>query len=564
MSHYQNVDRADPPVAANTVLARRERSRDLWIVMSGLLITFVVALIAMRDPGDDADIVFRYVVRWLHGRGLTFNDGEFVEGFSSLSWTLLLAGVSRVTGADVALAAVVLNVIVLLATGVAIDYALRVAGASPTARAVTMFAFSAAYVYARVCFFGLELGLFGLVLTVFCALILRASDERGHNNQKRSIFPALGVVGGLLFATRPETVPVLPAVLLALLVRSTARARSLLRAAAGYGLVVAGIETWRRMYYGGWLPNSAVAKSISLSDPHVIGTVEQRLIDGATYVYAAYRTYPILAVIALALLALAARRALSARSILLCIPVVWGHFVVVENGGDWMQSYRLITMYFPALLLVGWSVATDLRTRYGELSVLVITAVALVLHISASVRAYNDEPYIALHFDNHGAVRWTHNSEKRGFAYVYETAGHALKDVWKSGDIVAAESVGIIGYLAPEMYLHDPTGLMDRVLAHDPDAAQGTFGRMNWRYSMSLKPAVVLLHWWPHQNPWPAYGVGYPAQFDRYCIRAPIQMDPVVLYVIIRKDHPQYGDAIRTAGGQPLQVDAGGNAYCPP
>jgi hypothetical protein len=47
---------------------------------------------------DDAYIVYRYVDRFLALQGLTYNNGEHVEGFTSLLWTLLLAAGSLISG----------------------------------------------------------------------------------------------------------------------------------------------------------------------------------------------------------------------------------------------------------------------------------------------------------------------------------------------------------------------------------------------------------------------------------------------------------------------------------
>ena len=40
---------------------------------------------------DDAFISFRYAENLVHGRGLVFNVGERVEGYSNFLWTVLLA-----------------------------------------------------------------------------------------------------------------------------------------------------------------------------------------------------------------------------------------------------------------------------------------------------------------------------------------------------------------------------------------------------------------------------------------------------------------------------------------
>lgn len=50
---------------------------------------------------DDAYISFRYAERLLEGKGLTFNDGEKVEGFSNPLWIFILALTSKITTVDI-------------------------------------------------------------------------------------------------------------------------------------------------------------------------------------------------------------------------------------------------------------------------------------------------------------------------------------------------------------------------------------------------------------------------------------------------------------------------------
>ena len=42
---------------------------------------------------DDAFISFRYAANLLAGEGLVYNHGEWVEGYTNLSWTVVMAGV---------------------------------------------------------------------------------------------------------------------------------------------------------------------------------------------------------------------------------------------------------------------------------------------------------------------------------------------------------------------------------------------------------------------------------------------------------------------------------------
>ena len=60
------------------------------------------------------------------GQGLTFNDNEYVEGFTSLVWTLLVSLAARITGLKVHVVSVVLNYLTIVLTAVATSRMLRV------------------------------------------------------------------------------------------------------------------------------------------------------------------------------------------------------------------------------------------------------------------------------------------------------------------------------------------------------------------------------------------------------------------------------------------------------
>ena len=72
--------------------ARRAR----WLVPATLLLLpaalFVAESWSPKPQIDDAYISYRYAANLVEGRGLVYNPGEYVEGFTNLLWTLLVAG----------------------------------------------------------------------------------------------------------------------------------------------------------------------------------------------------------------------------------------------------------------------------------------------------------------------------------------------------------------------------------------------------------------------------------------------------------------------------------------
>lgn len=69
----------------------------LCLLSIAILVIFVPQIFLFPHITDDAYISFRYATRLAEGHGLTFNPGEWVEGFSNPLWTLLISVIIRLT-----------------------------------------------------------------------------------------------------------------------------------------------------------------------------------------------------------------------------------------------------------------------------------------------------------------------------------------------------------------------------------------------------------------------------------------------------------------------------------
>ncbi len=87
--------------------ARRLRRWGLWFFLA-VLCAGSVLLSTRLEPHDDAYISFRYAENLANGRGLVFNVGEAVEGYSTPSFVLLLA-LGKAVGFTPAMSASLLN-----------------------------------------------------------------------------------------------------------------------------------------------------------------------------------------------------------------------------------------------------------------------------------------------------------------------------------------------------------------------------------------------------------------------------------------------------------------------
>ena len=79
-------------------LASGYRAAPVLLLLAGVF--FIAESWQARPPIDDAFISYRYARNLVEGHGLVFNIGEFVEGYTNLLWTLLVAaGISLGFGA---------------------------------------------------------------------------------------------------------------------------------------------------------------------------------------------------------------------------------------------------------------------------------------------------------------------------------------------------------------------------------------------------------------------------------------------------------------------------------
>src|SRR5687767_3321612 len=87
-------------------MAVGRRSAGTRAAIAPMLLAVVVGwfLFEAREPRaqiDDAYISYQYARNFVEGRGLVFNPGEYVEGYSNTLWTLLVA-VGVALGGDAA------------------------------------------------------------------------------------------------------------------------------------------------------------------------------------------------------------------------------------------------------------------------------------------------------------------------------------------------------------------------------------------------------------------------------------------------------------------------------
>jgi hypothetical protein len=429
-------------------------------VLCGHIITFSFVLSDGRHLflSDDALISLRYADRLIHGRGLTWNDGEPpVEGYSNLLWVLAVSALGM-CGVDLVLAARILGCLGMAAVIAAVVYLhplrrlpadrgppLLAAAVPPLAAALALALTGPIAVWA---IGGMEQPL--LAALVAWAFVLLVPFLDGADPPiKALLWP--GLLLGLAVLTRPDGALFPAAACLGLAIAGRFRRRALFLAAVLAVLPAVfflGHTGFRLAYYGDWVPNTARAK-LALSWP--------RLQNGLTYVGVGLaRLAPL---VALAVVGTSVAGVRKGRAIVLTtMALVWLLYLVII-GGDIFPAWRhLVIVAVVAAFLAADGLEraiAGLRRRRGAF----VAAVAVSLGLLAFLQATDAEN------DRGRTERWEWDGQ---------VIGRLLRAAFGPRQpLLATDLAGCIPYFSGLPTI-DMLGLNDRWLARHPPADFGT------------------------------------------------------------------------------------------
>ena len=405
----------------------------------GALVLMAVAVALGLSYGactqDDAFISFRYAENLVNGHGLVYNPGELVEGYTNLSWTLLMA-VGLAADADPVVFSTLcglagLAFAVLATAWLARDPRMLVGLAAPLLVALD------AQVAAEAVE-GLETALYMGVITlaVFCALRERDAD-RPHI--------ASTLLFGLAALTRPEAPLLMVLLHLGLLLDAKRAGQSWARriprsAWAGLGLavVLVGLTIWRLAYYGDPLPNTFYAKTGGFALPR-----------GLAYVGAHALAHPVLWLLVAGRFVIKER---TERTLPLAVTAFGFLAYVAWIGGDFKPTGRFVMPVLPLLaVLAGETLARWSRSKLA-LGFIGITLIGQTFFLDHEARAWAE-------------IRHANLEARRDL-------GDFLAATVPADKVLAIHSAGAVPYYSGHRAI-DMWGLTDRHIARSENPTQG-------------------------------------------------------------------------------------------
>jgi arabinofuranosyltransferase len=423
---------------------------------------------------DDALISLRYSQRLLAGQGLTWNSGERVEGYSNLLWVLFCA-LLALTGMDLVTAARVLGIASVTAVIGAVVYAHRPQNfktALPILLVLMFLPLSAPIAVWAIG--GMEQPLVAGLLA--CAIVLCYRPLETTGEQTKSLWLP-GLLLAMLCLTRLDgalfTIVAVAVILIIGHAKRAAWRKALILAAFPILFTLLQIA-FRRVYYGEWIPNTALVK-FTPSLKHAL--------DGWHYILAG--GFPILPLIAAAAGAVVVsfwKKFMRARMVLLSgMLFAWTVYVIVI-GGDIFPAWRhfvplIVLLTLMAAIGAEW-VATHARSVHLFAT---STVLMLLLGIFVFLQARDGENLRAV------SERWEWDGR---------AVGILLKQAFgKQQALMAVDPAGCLPYWS-ELPSIDMLGLNDYYLPRHPPpgVGQGAIGHElgDGQYVLNRQPDLVV------------------------------------------------------------------------
>lgn len=418
---------------------------------------------------DDSLISLRYAQRFIEGKGLTWNDGQPVEGYSNLLWVLGVSALGKL-GMDLILAARVLGIVCSLGTIGSILYYFRNKNIQKEYVFLGVVLLVTTPCFSIWAIGGLEQPLYVLLLTLILIEVSKIINDRNF----KTIY-LLSFWLGLLTLTRPDgfLFTLLTSGFLLVTCKKSKKQFITIGMATAIipSLFLLGQLVFRYNFYGELVPNTALVK-VKVTIHHIL--------RGGFYNFKAFFSTLLLSGLGGLSLYYLVRKELLFGYYLLVLTAAWVGYVTLV-GGDIFPAFRhyyvvLILFIFSIILGLQYFKNINLTSKKVSLSLIfLIVTNAFIQSIIPDNQRATDE-------------RW----EFRGMKL-----GETLKKTFPNSTLVAVTAAGCIPY-SSELPIVDMLGLNDYYIPRHPPKNFGNgslaheLGDAN--YVMNRNPDIIIFH----------------------------------------------------------------------
>jgi len=496
--------RRRPPARSPPLSSRRVRILLLVAAVVGLLIGWDLFYFLT----DDAYIAFRYVANAHEGRGLVWNPAPFlpVEGYTSFLWVILLLAVWRLTGIEPPDSANWISLAFGAASlWLAYRFVMRMRLPAGLERdrlalvAVVLVGALSNRTFLAWLSSGLETALFNFLLIWFVYEALAPAPQRAAHGWALR----LSASAGLAALARPDGMLAVACAIAILLTDAASRAHPRRLLFAFPLAMVPAHLFWRRWFYGEWLPNTYYAKYTGVWPESGIRYAASFVLEHGIWVWLLIaggwllceaRSLPPPRLAGL----WSSRNALAAVGLLL---THWLYYTFVIGGDHFeyrVYSHLVVLLWITAIWMLA-RIRPDRRLLYGALGFFLLTSLPIPwLHwvetrdlwtrresfkLEQPLADFFPPPLSLVVAEWDAWQRWLieHNvcrrhQEHRIFhlrrVSVLPTRENGARISWNQRAVYAEGSVGVVGWMLPNVAIIDALGLNDRVVARLPPPAR--------------------------------------------------------------------------------------------
>ncbi len=388
---------------------------------------------------DDAYITLRYAHNFIHGDGIVWNKGEYVQGYTNFLH-LLLISLLGFFGCDLWLASRIISVIAFfILTSWSVIFPILFGGRD-RGHPMDMISFFIISTSAPMLVWilgGLEGVLFSTLSSLGVMTLVYASRP---NNNVRLILLS-GIFFSFAIMTRPDGVIfAFISFIFIIILRPHKLFRTIGSFILPFLVTVLPYLIWTIVYYGDIVPNTFYVRATGFSF--------DRAKVGLFYLWRFSRSPPYIAILLiLAIVYAVCRRRLDSSLLYIFSCIVSYMLYIVYVGGDHMQCFRLL---LPVIPLSAYMVHLLLRRIISPKDKLKTIAVYSLLFVLA-VGQIGAKKIIPRHEDPASSVG--------------TIIGKHIAKYWPKNSLIALNTAGSTPYYAPNHYYIDMLGLNDRHIA---------------------------------------------------------------------------------------------------
>ncbi len=447
------------------------------VLAVGIGITTYALLHNRRFYHDDAYISLRYARNFIEGKGLVWNPGERVEGYTNFLYILLAAWLGRL-GLELVAASRLVSALAFSALIGILARLLARADGTPLWRNGSVWSLVA--LVDVLCSFPLLLwvlgGLEAPLFALWCALAVGSVGQGLERGLDRKRAAASGFWLALACMTRPDGIVFL-AVSAVFVLSSPGphRLQRVMALAGTFAVTLAPYLLWKVANYGSMLPNTYHVK--------LAGPAAARLDYAWRYLGSFLNSPPFLALTTFAAVLCSVSRRGVDRPMAYLVTIHIAYLAYVSwIGGDHMLGYRLFAPLIPlSALLLAHSLRRLIPRPRPQLAIPVCVGVLVAVSLQASRR--NTNP-----------------GKQDPAAFVGTIVGRYIASAWPESSLVALNTAGSTPYHAPAHRYIDMLGLNDAQIARRPVAAL----QLPWQqvpghakgdgaYVLSREPDYIIL-----------------------------------------------------------------------